>query len=91
MVVQARRLLEYRTICTNIDAALDLMSKCSYVLNLAIKAQDQIDNSKYLVALKVALPVLAECCAQWCAQTIDQLQRIHLPRFPNYAFAKAIG
>lgn len=51
--MQARRLLEYRTICTNIDAALDMMGKCSYVLNLAMKAQDQIDNSKYLVALKV--------------------------------------
>lgn len=54
-MLQARELLDYRSTRRNMSAAIDLAGDCVYILNLAIKAQEQIDLKKYFSALKVGL------------------------------------
>lgn len=68
----AAEVLKNRTIRRNLANSLNVLSNCQYLMSLATKAQRQIDARKYLSALK----------------TLDQLKRVHLPRFSEYAFAR---
>jgi hypothetical protein len=53
---------------------MDHNNACIYVLNLLIKANEQIQHKKYFSALK----------------SIDSLQRHHLPRFAHLSFVKNV-
>lgn len=68
----AEEVIKNRTIKRNLNNALHILSNCQYLMSLATKAQRQIDSRKFLSALK----------------TLDQLKRVHLPRFSEYEFSK---
>ena len=67
--------MHYRMAGANIDQAIQVISNCQYLMSLAAKAHSQLEAQKYFSALK----------------TLDQLQRLHLPRFHEYAFAKHLA
>jgi hypothetical protein len=70
-----RELMEHRSTRRNINHTIDLVKGCMYIINLAGKAMDQIESRKYFSALK----------------TLDQLQRLYLPRYANYDFAAYVA
>jgi exocyst complex component 6 len=70
----AESLMQYRYVRRNLEEGITVSTHVLDVVTLANKAQQQIIAQKYFPALK----------------TIDQVQRIHMPRIAEHAFAKTL-
>jgi hypothetical protein len=70
VVTKASELMKVRHIRVNITRTLDTMKQIQYIMTLCVKAEQQLEQKKYFSALK----------------TLNQLERLHLPRFRGYDF-----
>jgi len=75
LISKSESLMDTRFLLDELLSCLDTLHGCQYVLGLASKAVQQLELRKYFSALK----------------TLDQLQRVHLPRFHAYEFCRQLG
>lgn len=72
LVQESTELMKWRNVRKNLNGSIELLRNCQYLMSLVAKAKQQVDDQKYFLALK----------------TLDQLQRLHLPKFADHGFAQ---
>ncbi|RHZ47096.1 hypothetical protein Glove_593g29 [Diversispora epigaea] len=72
VAVKKKELIQTRKIQKNIDEAVETLQSCLYILDMAIRVDNLVEERKYYSALR----------------TLEELQTVHLRKVIQYEFAK---
>lgn len=75
LIEKRKRLLEAKTVRTNVDSAIEAVTACLQVLDITNKVYELIRDRRRFAALK----------------SLDELQNIHLKGVKNFGFAQMIN